>query len=422
MKLSRRASIIAIAAASTLALVSCSSSAAPPEDGVTEINFWSWDGAPGRDIVEDVIAVCESENPDLRVKYTELAQTDFKAKAAQSLGAGEEIDVLAVQPGSWAAEVEDYLLPVEEWPNGESLLNAFTPQSLEQGERLFTDGLLSAVPLYSTGSAVGVYNADILAEVGVEPPQTWSEFAALTAALKEQGDGIVPVTMPSEDWFQDEMALTFTGQIDGDFFNSVRYEDGTWTDKAYVDGLANYAALFEDGTFSSETLDMDYTTAITTFDEGKAAVTFNGSWEAGRILSGNYGVIPVPAKTADDVSLRAFLDVMLGIPAESDKQDAAATFIECMSTGSGVDPWATALKGIPAATGYELPEGTLSTDLQVQSYQTLVDLISNPASDRNNLGAFADYAGSNVKQVLFGTLTPAEAAEKNQAEYERGTF
>ncbi|WP_210506936.1 ABC transporter substrate-binding protein [Naasia sp. SYSU D00057] len=422
MKFSKRTTAAAAAAGAALLLTGCAGGGGnAAQDGVTTINYWSWDGAPGRDIVEAVIEACEAEHPDIKVNYTELAQTDYKPKAAQSLGAGEEIDVLTVQPGSWAMEVEDYLLPVSDWSNGD-LVGKFGEQSITQAERNFTDGLLSAVPVYSTGSAVGVYNADILAELGLEAPTTWDEFKALSDALAAQGKGILPVTMPADDWFQDEMALTFVGQEDPEFFNSVRYDDGSWDSDAYVTGLSNYAAMFENGTFDAATLDMDYTTAMTAFDEGKSAVVFNGSWEAGRILTGNYGVIPVPAETADKASLRAFLDVMLGIPAESTKQEAAATFIDCMSTGAGVDPWATALKGIPAVSDYELPEGTLTTELQQQSYDTLVELISNPASDRNNLGAFSDHVGANVKQVLFGTMTPEEAAKDAQAEFERGTF
>ena len=244
----------------------------------------------------------------------------------------------------------------------------------------------------------------------------------MSDALEAQGDGILPVTMPSEDWFQDEAALTAVGQIDPEFFNDVRYDEGNWDTKSYVEGLKNYKALYDNGTFDKATLDMDYGTAMTTFEEGKSAVAFNGSWEAGRIFSGNYGIIPFPAESADQASLRAGLDVMLGIPSKSTKQEAAASFIEYMSVGAGVDEWAGALKGVPAVDGYELPDGVLTTDLQKESYQTLVDLITNPASDRNNLGAFSDFVGSNVKQVLLGSMTAEEAAKADQAELETGNF
>lgn len=421
MKFSRTTKTAATAAGIALILTGCSAGGGEA-GGKTTINYWSWDGAPGQELLDQIIDAFEAANPDITVKYTEIPQADYKAKVAQSLGAGEDIDVLGVQPGTWAGEIEDYLLPVADYAGGAELEAKFSTTSVDQSKRLFTDGELMAVPLYSTGSAVGVYNADILASVGIAPPTTWAEFKALSDALKAEGSGILPATMPGDDWFQDEAALTVVGQSDPEFFNDVRYEDGKWDTDGYVTGLTDYAALYQDGTLDPATLDMDYGTAMTTFDEGKSAVVFNGSWEAGRILTGNYGIIPFPAETADQASLRAFLDVMVGIPAKSTKQDAAASFVDYLTAGDGVDVWASALKGIPAVDGYELPDGVLTTDLQKTSYATLVDLIGNPHSDRNNMGAFSDTVGANVKQVLFGTMTPAEAAKADQVELDKGNF
>ena len=420
MKFSRTGAGLTAVAVTALALSGCTGGSAA-DSGVTTINYWGWDGAPGSAVVEPIIAAFEAENPDIEVEYTELAQTDFKSRVAQSLRAGEEIDVLSVQPGAWAGEIEDYLLPVADWPNAE-IADKFTAGSVEQASRLFRDGELMAVPVYSAGSAVGIYNADILAQLGVEPPETRAGFAALSAAIDAQGSEVLPVVMPSEDWFQDEVVLTMVGQQDPDFFNSVRYDGGEWNTTSYVTALEDYKGLFDTGVLDSATLDLDYASAMAAFDQGQAAVVFNGTWEANRILSGNYGVVPFPAESADDASLRSFLDVMLGIPADSAKQDASAKFIEFMSAGAGVDEYAATLKGVPALDGYELPEGVLTTELQQQSYATLVELINNPAGDRNNLGAFSDAVGANVKQVLFGQMTAVEAAEADQRELERGNF
>ncbi|ROP49180.1 MULTISPECIES: ABC transporter substrate-binding protein [unclassified Rathayibacter] len=424
MKFSRIAGVAAGAAAIALLATGCSASGSgeTSADGTTTINYWGWDGAPGQDVIDPLIDAFEAENPDITVDYTEVPRDDYKAKVASALGAGEDIDVLAVQPGAWAGEIEDYLSDVTAWPNADALTSAFTDTSIEQTKRLFTDGGLYAVPLYSTGSAIGIYNADILDSVGVAAPTTVSEFTALSEALKAQSPDILPAVMPAEGWFQDEAALTVVGQTDPSFFDEVRYEEGEWDTDSYVTGLESYKKLYDDGVFAKDTLDMDYATATNTFDTGEAAVLFNGSWEAGRILTGNYGIIPFPAATADEASLRAFLDVTIGIPEESTKKDAASTFVEYLAAGDGVDVWATSLKGVPAVDGYTLPEGTLTTDLQKQSYATMVDLISDPHSDRNNLGAFSDFVGANVLQVLTGSMSAEDAAASDQAELEKGNF
>lgn len=391
-------------------------------DAPVTVNYWSWDGAPGQDIVDQEIAAFQAANPNITIKYTEIPQADYKAKAALALSSGEDIDILTVQPGTWAQEVEDYLEPVANWSNADALNGAFTAKSLEQTQRLFTDNQLLAVPLYLTGSAIGIYNADILDELGVKPPTTWAEFKAMSDAIKAKGLDILPASMPGDAWFQDEVALTVVGQKDAEFFNNVRYNGGAWNTASYVQGLNEYKALYDNGTLDKGTLDLDYGGSTTLFDDGKAAVMFNGSWETGRILTGNYGVIPFPAETADQASLRSFLDVTMGITSQSTEKDAAAKFIEFMSAGDGVDIWASVLKGIPAVDGYTLPDGVLTTDLQKESYATIVNLLSNPHSDRNNMGAFSDQVGANVLSVVTGQMDAQAAADADQAALEAGNF
>jgi ABC-type glycerol-3-phosphate transport system substrate-binding protein len=425
MKFLKTAGLVAGATLLTIVGTGCSGSTptpTPSADGPQTITYWSWDGAPGKKIVDPLIDGFEAANPGITVKYTEIPQADYKAKVASALGAGEPIDVLGVQPGAWAGEIEDYLSPVSEWSNADQLTSAFTPVTVDQTKRLFSDGELDAVPLYSTGSAIGVYNAKILTKLGVEPPTTVAEFAAMSKALKAKDPDVLPVVMPADGWFQDEAALTVVGQSDPTFFDTVRYQKGAWNTPAYVSGLNAYKKLYNDGVFDKATLDMDYATAMNTFESGKAAVAFNGSWEAGRILTGDYGIIPFPAPTAEQASLRGFLDVTLGVPAKSEHKDAAAKFVQYMAAGKGVDTWATQLKGVPALNNYSLPEGTLTTDLQKKSYATMVDLINHPHSDRNNMGAFSDSVGANVLQVLTGDMSADKAAQKDQAELDKGDF
>ncbi|QIG39416.1 extracellular solute-binding protein [Microbacterium sp. 4R-513] len=114
MKITRPATMLAATAGVlALSLAGCSNGGSGGEstDGTTTINYWSWDGAPGEAIVTPMIEAFEDANPDIKVEYTEIPQGDYKTKVAQSLGAGEDIDVLGVQPSAWAGEIEDYLLP-----------------------------------------------------------------------------------------------------------------------------------------------------------------------------------------------------------------------------------------------------------------------------------------------------------------------
>ncbi len=422
MKISRSAAALASIVGVSLALTGCS---APAEQASTDeqtVNFWSWAGAPGQAVVDKMIAGFEAENPNITINYTELPQTDYKAKVALALSAGEDIDVMNVQPGTWSKEVEGYLEPVENWSNADELTAKFTEASLDQTRRLYTDEKLMSVPMFLSGSAIGVYNADILSSINVAPPTTVEEFAAMTDALEAQGSDVLPVVIPSDTWFQDEVVLTIVGQNDQSFYNDVRYNDGKWDTPSYKEGLASYKALYDDGVFDSATLDLPYAEATSAFDAGNAAVMFNGTWETGRILNGNYGIIPFPAENAADTSMRSFLDTTLGITKTSTQKAAGEKFIEYIAAGDGVDDWATVLQGIPALKDYQLPEGVLTTQLQQDSYDEMVRLIQNPSGDRNNMGAFSDAVGANVKSVVLGQMSIDEAAADDQKQLEIGNF
>ncbi|MBF4595641.1 extracellular solute-binding protein [Curtobacterium flaccumfaciens] len=436
MKFSRWTGLFAGAAVIALAAAGCASnsSSAGPQTSADEkqtINVWGWAGAPGKDVMTTVIDGFEKANPKITVNYTEIASADYKNKATLALSSKEPIDVVGVQPNAWASDNAQYLTPVGEWPNGKALEQQYQPRTITQMKKLFPDGGIRAVPFGSSGSAVGFYNVDLLRKAGLsEPPKTLADFRKLADGLK--GTGIVPAVMPSDDWFQDEFVLTLAGQTDPKFYDDVRYKDGSYDTKAYISALKEYKSLYTDGILDKNTLDLAYSDAMALFDSGKAAVVFNGSWEAGRLLpeyrkankvqASDVGAMGVPAAKAADVSTRSFLDVTYGIPEASSHRAAAEKFIEYATVGAGVDDWATKLSFIPAAKDWSLPSGTLKTEVEKQGYKDLQQLIANPSSDRNNLSNLSAQIGTYVLQVASGTMTPEEAAKQAQADHESGKY
>lgn len=436
MKFSKTTALVAVVAGAALALAGCSGGTASggsqvAADAKQTINVWGWAGAPGKDVMADVISGFQKENPSITVKYTEISTDDYKNKATLALSSKEPIDVVGVQPSAWASDNANYLLPVSDWPDGAKLEAKYQTQTIDQMKKLFSDGKIRAVPFGSSGSAVGFYNADLLAKAGLtEAPTTWAEFQKLADSLK--GTGIVPAVMPSDSWFQDEFVLTLVGQTDPSFYDNIRYKDGSYDTPSYVAALTKYKSLYDDGVFDKSTLDLAYSDAMALFDQGKAAVVFNGSWEAGRLLSSyretnkvqasDVGAMGVPADSADQVSTRSFLDVTYGIPSASTHQAAAEKFIEYATAGAGVDTWATKLGFIPAAKDWSLPSGTLTTEVEKSGYETLQKLIANPSSDRNNLSALSAQIGTYILQVVNGTMTPEAAAKQAEADHKSGKF
>src|SRR5699024_7286918 len=109
-----------------LLLAACGSSEPAETAGLDEdqeINVWGWSGAPGAEIMADVIVAFEDEYPNISVNYNEVTNTDYANRATLGLSSEQDIDVIGVFPNEWAMDNEGYLLPVEEWPGVDGILD-----------------------------------------------------------------------------------------------------------------------------------------------------------------------------------------------------------------------------------------------------------------------------------------------------------
>lgn len=443
MRKNRTARLLGIAAASGLILSIAACSSESGDNATTSadtapdsITVWTWTVAPGEDSMNAMAKAYEAET-GIRVESKIISRDDYKAQVQLALNANEKIDVLGVQPSQFALDIEQQLTPVSSWVGHiDGGLDAYNPTTIEQSKRLYGGDEIYSVPFGSTGSAVCFYNADILNEVGVDPPATWDDMAALTAALKIKMPDVLPLVMPAggiDGWFVDEFVLTMVGQKDPSFFDTVRYDGGQWTTDSYTAAVQKFGDLFESGVLDSAALDLGYGDAMNVFNTGKAAIACNGTWEAGMLLPSfreanglamsGIGVMPVPTDGTGTASARAFLDITWGIPTTSDSPDAAADFIAWSTTGAGVDIWAPSLGFLPAAAGWSIDSSVFNGDtLAAEGYQTIQELIGSPSSDRNNLSSLSAQIGTHLLEVANGRLSASAAVTSIQSDADSGKF
>ncbi len=427
-----------------LAVAGCGNSADEPAESAAldfdgevagSIDVWTWDGAPGADTM-DALGAAFKKQTGVVVNSKVVSRDDYTAQVQLALNSGETIDVLGVQPSQFATEVKNNLVPVSEYESKlADGLEGFSTSSIEQIESVYEGDDIYSVPLGSTGSAVCFYNADILDEAGVQPPQTWDDVQKLTQALEAKRPGTLTLVKPSgaDTWFEDEFVLTMAGQLDPSLYDEIRYGDGSWEAQGYVDALARYGELYEDGTLQRSALDLGYADAMAAFTSGKAAMACNGTWEAAMLLdsfrkangikASQVGAIPVPADDPDSRSLRSFLDITWGIPATAENAAAAAAFISFATQEEGVDLWADGLGFIPAAADWQLDSSVLGDDqVAAQGYATIQELVADPSSDRNNLSSLSLEVGKLVEEVAHGRMSAQDAAAEAQKAYESGLY
>lgn len=426
--------VSAVAAVSALTLTACAGDGGDTGLSDTQtINVWGWSGAPGADRMNAIIDAYEKQNSNITVEYNEIANTDYANRATLALSSKQPIDVIGVFPNEWAPENENFLLPVSDWPDANGILDDLNETAVSQTESLFTDGEIRAVPLYSNGSTLAFYNADLLKEAGFDsPPQTWDEMEEFAQNLESAAPDVLPAIVPNDSWLQGDFAITLASEEDPEFWNDLRYDDGKWDTPATREALKTYKSLFDRGILDPSTLDVPYSDAMAAFTSGEAAMIFTGAWEAGLLLDSyreansvavdTVGVMPIPADDPQDRGMRAFVDTTFGIPANSSHKSAAADFIRFMTSGDGVDVWGPTLIGIPALEGWQLPEDTFSSEVEEQGYATIQQLVASPLSDRNVMSNFENQQGTYALQVATGDLSPEKAAEKGQADLESGKY
>lgn len=431
-----------VAAASALVLaagvlVSCGSSgtvggsesAEQVTDGEITLSYWTW--FPPQATLETVIAAFEDENPNITVELRTFEAAEYQKQLPLALSGGEAIDVVGVQVSAMTAQVQDYVLPVDEWA-GDWLSKVNQPMR-DQTAAKATDGVLYSVPMGSIGSPLMYYNAALLDELGLTVPGTATEWKAAVDAIAAAKPGVTPVVFSGEPWWQEEMFFGVAEQQSPGLSDDIFFGDGAWDQPAVIEGLKAYKSLFDDGIVSTDVLSLLGARPSEMFAAGEAAFYVDGSWQTS-LLSPEYresnginvedvGVAPLPLVDGGAPSVRALAEGGLAIPASSTHQKAAATFIEFMTVGGGTEIWGKDLILVPSLEGYELPDGVLESAAAIDGFSVAAEVIAAPTSRRDGQQDFLNQIeGNAILDVLRGTMSAEDAAAKMQAEWTSGRY
>ncbi|MDR6555535.1 extracellular solute-binding protein [Paenibacillus qinlingensis] len=152
------------------------------------------------------------------------------------------------------------------------------------------NGKIYGIPM--AGYVEGLYyNKKILADQGIQAPQTWAELVAAAAKLKAAK--ITPFAMAAKDsWVINMMINTMwvrtagTDSIEG-FLNGSKH----WTDPDVLKAFEQYQSLIQKDYFQDGSLALAYAEQQNTFSSGGAAFMFDGSWANTPLLDPEKSVI-----------------------------------------------------------------------------------------------------------------------------------
>ena len=193
-------------------------------------------GMDGTNFVEKF----EEENPGIKLNLDVVSWNDVYTEVDTRIANDNAPDILNIDVFANYAN-EGLLMPVEDYCP-EELFEDFFPSFIEQS---VIDDTVWAVPDLASARAL-FYNVDILEEVGVEVPTTWSELQDVSQAIIDYYDGeIYPWGI---DMTTDEGQAAFAYYTWGNGGGFVD-EDGEWAlnSDENVEAIEFAISLVEDG-------------------------------------------------------------------------------------------------------------------------------------------------------------------------------
>jgi sorbitol/mannitol transport system substrate-binding protein len=307
----------------------------------------------------------EAENPDIDLRFVTLSENEARAKitASTAMGGGE-FDVVMISnyetpqwaENGWLTNLSDYARETEGYDEED-----FIPSLRES---LSYEGDMYSVPFYGESSFL-MYRKDLFAEEGIELSSnpTWSEVAAIAEEL--DGSGQAGICLRGKPGWGELLAPlntvinTFGGRwFDEDWNAQLTSPEVERAVQFYVDLVREHG---QPGAANS-----GFSECATQLAQGHVAMWYDSTSAVSTLedpsssnVVGDIGYAPAPMEVKQDSGW--LYSWSLGIPATSERTDAAWRFLSWMTSKSYLRTvgetlgWDRVPPGSRLST-YEIPE------------------------------------------------------------------
>jgi len=236
---------------------------------------------------------------DLKVERTEFPWAQYTGEILTTgIATGEAPDVFFISPGDWRRYAESGLaLPLESYMP-QYLLDDLLPASVKA---VTLNDHIYSVPFEMEPVALW-YNKDILAEAGLEVPQSWDEL--LAAAEKLTTPDRYGILLPmNPDYYENFVFYPFLWMAGADVVNADFTEAAVNTPEA-ARALDLWGTLVKNGWAAPNSTGNDPTDERFPTEQG--AMFVSGYWVWGWLqaaypdFAAKVGVAPIPAPKAGD--------------------------------------------------------------------------------------------------------------------------
>jgi multiple sugar transport system substrate-binding protein len=389
--------------AGALVLTSCGDAGGAEGGGDGVVTVWHYFSQDAQvQVMEDFAERFEAANEGVEVENVYVPYDQMNSKLVSAAGAQTGPDVVVFNGGETAPlALGGALAPMDEYWSSFEDASQFPESVIHQ-----VDDTTYAVQGYV--NLLGLwYNADILEEIGVEPPTTLEELEAAMAAAAAAGyQGITLSGLPqSQGEWQAYPWLSAAG-FDYESPDAAALEEAFTRVRTWVDN----------GWLSQEAATWDQTVPFQQFAAGGVAFAENGNWQqatAEEQAAFDYGVVPLPLPETGQVYLGGEGQ---GIGAFSDDPDLAWEYLTSTFYDAEAELEATETVGyIPARTDAGQAEQVSSNELLDPFAQTVTTFGATYPAPSIPPEAVADVQvtmGQAWSSVIGGQQSPAAAAQQ----------
>lgn len=374
----------------------------------------------------------QEKYPDLKLNVEVVANDLYQDKVKTLIATDSLPDIFQALPGLMTNAYDNDqimdLAPIlaedTEWSDRmlEGAFNDFT----------FGDTILG-VPQSSIVCSMIVYNKAIFEECGItEFPKTVEDFEKAVVAIKEKG--YIPVACGNKVGYMiasQIMPSVLFRYVDTDWYESFKNQTGAkYTDENAVAAITEMKNLADMGMYNEDVNSQEELLANAYYYNGQAAMLWGGYWitknvvvNATEDVLANSAVATFPG-TAENPDYASYIPggqgwgLSLNSSLEGDEKAIALDFVKSLSEP---EVQSEIIEGgclpIAESAEYDLSgEHPLITEmLDMIDAQVMVP---TPETQLNASYVAATYDG--YQELLIGTLTPEQLAEKLQTAFEEG--
>lgn len=387
--------LVGASAVGVLALSACGGGSTDSADGgditLKVTDTMSETSAP---IYDEIYQACAVEL-DVTVESNHVAGSGLIATVLQQASSRTLPDVLMLDnPDVQQIAASGALSPLSDYGiTGDGFPQGVVDAGTYDGDLYGLAPIVNSIGLF--------YDADLLAEAGIEPPATWDELRAAAQELTE-------------------------GNRYGIAFSAANSFEGTWqflpfmwsnggneddlTSPEVVGALEFVNSLVQDGSASASVVNWSQNDVNDQFIEGRAAMMVNGPWNMPKLEATeglSFASVPLPVPSAGDELVAPLGGEAFTVPmTESPERMAAAgDFVACVTSGENQLTMATGRGAVPSDS--EVAEQAATENPLVASF---VETVQTARARTTLLGEEWPTAATSIYTAVQLALTGSESA------------